>query len=79
MNPFTLPTGLPVRLRTTRVAIQAPDGSRLVVDRPWTFLARPTHRFARDENGVLRRQFRLIDPPPVPGFDALWVTQPVHS
>ena len=76
MNPFTLPAGVAVRIRTTRVAIQAPDGARLVVDRPCTFLARPTNHFARDASGLLRRRFKLLDPPPAPGFDTLWVTQP---
>ena len=76
MNPFALPAGVVVLLRTARVSIQAPDGTRLVLDRPCTFRARPTNRFARDEHGHLRRQFRLIDPPPAPNFDTLWIAQP---
>lgn len=76
MNAFTLPAGVVVVLRTARVCIQAPDGARLVIDRPCTFRARPTNRFARDEQGRLRRQFRLEGPPPAPNFDILWITQP---
>jgi hypothetical protein len=76
MNPFTLPAGVTVRLRTARVSIQAPDGTRLVIDRPCTFRARPTNRFARDEQRHHRRQVNFLDPPPSPPFDPLWNSQP---